>query len=151
MKLDKKILSEKSSIKSKKQVCKGMPEIKYYDENGFEIEQQESQTPIADAMRKWGEEEQQESQTPITDAMKHWGEEETKSNSVGMDPLKKAIKYAMVGSKAGAVLNNSLEGIYSNRKIRRGQIQKASENIRTSNRDKENPQVYKEEGEEYDK
>ena len=109
----------------------GMPEIKYYDENGFEIEQQESQTPI-------------------TDAMKHWGEEETKSNSVGMDPLKKAIKYAMVGSKAGAVLNNSLEGIYSNRKIRRGQIQKASENIRTSNRDKENPQVYKEEGEEYD-
>ena len=82
--------------------------------------------------------------------MRKWGEEETKSNSVGMDPLKKAIQYAMVGSRAGAVLNSSLEGIYFNRKIRRGQLQKASENIRTSNRDKENPQVYKEEGEKYD-
>lgn len=95
-------------------------------------------------------EEQQESQTPITDAMKQLGEEKTTSNSVGMDPLKKAIQYAMVGSRAGAVLNSSLEGIYFNRKIRRGQVQEASDNIRTSNRDKENAQVYKEEGEEYD-
>ena len=56
----------------------------------------------------------------------------------------------MTGVKAGAAVTNSLEGMYSNRKIRRGQVQEASENIRTSNRDKENPQVYKEEGEEYD-
>ena len=64
----------------------GMQELKQYDEFGFPIEE-ESETPITDAMRAWGEEEK-ESETPITDAMRAWGEEEKESETPITDAMR---------------------------------------------------------------
>ena len=60
--------------------------LKQYDEFGFPIEE-ESETPITDAMRAWGEEEK-ESETPITDAMRAWGEEEKESETPITDAMR---------------------------------------------------------------
>ena len=60
--------------------------LKQYDEFGFPIEE-ESETPITDAMRAWGEEEK-ESETPITDAMRAWGEEEKESETPIADAMR---------------------------------------------------------------
>ena len=60
--------------------------LKQYDEFGFPIEE-ESETPITDAMRAWGEEEK-ESETPITDAMRAWDEEEKESETPITDAMR---------------------------------------------------------------
>ena len=60
--------------------------LKQYDEFGFPIEE-ESETPITDAMRAWGEEEK-ESETPITDAMRAWGEEEKERETPITDAMR---------------------------------------------------------------
>ena len=104
--------------------------LKQYDEFGFPIEE-ESETPITDAMRAWGEEEK-ESETPITDAMRAWGEEEKESETpitdamrtwneekktIKTDPYIKALLDRLI--KSGGILIPS-----QHLKIQQGDFQK---------------------------
>ena len=104
--------------------------LKQYDEFGFPIEE-ESETPITDAMRAWGEEEK-ESETPITDAMRAWDEEEKESETpitdamrtwneekktIKTDPYIKALLDRLI--KSGGILIPS-----QHLKIQQGDFQK---------------------------
>ena len=104
--------------------------LKQYDEFGFPIEE-ESETPITDAMRAWGEDEK-ERETPITDAMRAWGEEEKESETpiteamrtwneekktIKTDPYIKALLDRLI--KSGGILIPS-----QHLKIQQGDFQK---------------------------
>ena len=104
--------------------------LKQYDEFGFPIEE-ESETPITDAMRAWGEEEK-ESETPITDAMRAWDEEKKESETpitdamrtwneekktIKTDPYIKALLDRLI--KSGGILIPS-----QHLKIQQGDFQK---------------------------
>ena len=104
--------------------------LKQYDEFGFPIEE-ESETPITDAMRAWGEEEK-ESETPITDAMRAWDEEEKEcetpitdamrtwneeKKTIKTDPYIKALLDRLI--KSGGILIPS-----QHLKIQQGDFQK---------------------------
>lgn len=147
--------------------------LKQYDEFGFPIEE-ESETPITDAMRAWGEEEK-ESETPITDAMRTWNEEK---KTIKTDPYIKALldrliksggilipsqhlkiqqgdfqKIANVPSEASIKAGykaHSLEGVYERRNIKMSQIQKANQVIHESSQNKDEQQNEQEGGTDYD-
>ena len=104
--------------------------LKQYDEFGFPIEE-ESETPITDAMRAWGEEEK-ESETPIADAMRAWDEEKKESETpitdamrtwneekktIKTDPYIKALLDRLI--KSGGILIPS-----QHLKIQQGDFQK---------------------------
>ena len=147
--------------------------LKQYDEFGFPIEE-ESETPITDAMRAWDEEEK-ESETPITDAMRTWNEEK---KTIKTDPYIKALldrliksggilipsqhlkiqqgdfqKIANVPSEASIKAGykaHSLEGVYERRNIKMSQIQKANQVIHESSQNKDEQQNEQEGGTDYD-
>ena len=78
-------------------------------------------------------------------------EEETKIRGIGIvtGDFKKAIQYASAGARAGAKLGTALEGAYSRRKTRRGQVQESNINIRETFGKRENPEMDKK-GQEHD-
>ena len=78
-------------------------------------------------------------------------EEETKIRGIGIvtGDFKKAIQYASAGARAGAKLGPALEGAYSRRKTRRGQVQESNINIRETFGKRENPEMDKK-GQEHD-